>query len=107
MADVIFSEPSEYDMIDIEYYITNDLSNPQAAIRIIDGITDTIDNLHTFPEVSPIVSDELLCNLGIRIIHFDNYSVFYIYIESRDVVYIMRVLYSKADWKNILLGYRK
>ncbi len=35
MARVVFTEPAEYDLLDIEYYIITDLSNPQAAKRIL------------------------------------------------------------------------
>ena len=38
MARVVFTEPAEYDLLDIEYYIFVDLCNPQAAQRISDGI---------------------------------------------------------------------
>lgn len=38
MAGVVFTEPAEYDLLDIEYYIFVDLGNPQAAQRISDGI---------------------------------------------------------------------
>ena len=34
MASVVFTEPAEYDLLDIEYYIFVDLCNPQAAQRI-------------------------------------------------------------------------
>lgn len=40
MANVVFTEPAEYDLLDIEYYIFVDLCNPQAAQRISDGILD-------------------------------------------------------------------
>ena len=30
-ARVVFTEPAEYDLLDIEYYIFVDLCNPQAA----------------------------------------------------------------------------
>ena len=33
VADVVFTEPAEYDLLDIEYYIFVDLCNPQAAQR--------------------------------------------------------------------------
>ncbi len=38
MARVVFTEPAEYDLLDIEYYIFVNLCNPQAAQRISDGI---------------------------------------------------------------------
>lgn len=31
MADVVFTEPAKYDLLDIEYYIFVDLCNPQAS----------------------------------------------------------------------------
>ena len=40
MTSVVFTEPAEYDLLDIEYYIFVDLCNSQAAQRISDGILD-------------------------------------------------------------------
>lgn len=102
MARVVFTEPAEYDLLDIEYYIFVDLCNPQAAQRISDGILDAAGKLEEYPEGHPLVGDELLGRMGIRIIYFDNYNIFYYYDMQNDVVYIIRVLYNKADWQNIL-----
>ena len=55
-----------------------------------------------YPEGHPLVGDELLGRMGIRITYFDNYNIFYYYDMQNDVVYIIRVLYNKADWQNIL-----
>ena len=43
MASVVFTEPAEYDLLDIEYYIFVDLCNYQAAQRISDGILDAVE----------------------------------------------------------------
>ena len=102
MANVVFTEPAEYDLLDIEYYIFVDLNNPQASERVIDGILDAAEKLEDFPEDHPLLDDELLCRLGLRMTRFDNYNIFYYYNEQQDIVYIIRVLYTKADWKNIL-----
>ncbi len=102
MARVVFTEPAEYDLLDIEYYIFVDLCNPQAAQRISDGILDAAGKLEEYPEGYPLVGDELLGRMGIRIIYFDNYNIFYYYDMQNDVVYIIRILYNKADWQNIL-----
>lgn len=32
MASVVFTEPAEYDLMDIEYYIYVDLSNPHILL---------------------------------------------------------------------------
>lgn len=102
MARVVFTEPAEYDLLDIEYYIFVDLCNPQAAQRISDGILGAAGKLAEYPEGHPLVGDELLGRMGIRITYFDNYNIFYYYDMQNDVVYIIRVLYNKADWQNIL-----
>ncbi len=102
MARVVFTEPAEYDLLDIEYYIFVDLCNPQAAQRISDGILGAAGKLAEYPEGHPLVGDELLGRMGIRITYFDNHNIFYYYDMQNDVVYIIRVLYNKADWQNIL-----
>ena len=102
MARVVFTEPAEYDLLDIEYYIFGDLCNPQAAQRISDGILGAAGKLAEYPEGHPLVGDELLGRMGIRITYFDNYNIFYYYDMQNDIVYIIRVLYNKADWQNIL-----
>lgn len=102
MARVVFTEPAEYALLDIEYYIFVDLCNPQAAQRISDGILGAAGKLAEYPEGHPLVGDELLGRMGIRITYFDNYNIFYYYDMQNDVVYIIRVLYNKAVWQNIL-----
>lgn len=102
MARVVFTEPAEYDLLDIEYYIFVDLCNPQAAQRISNGILGAAGKLAEYPEGHPLVGDELLGRMGIRITYFDDYNIFYYYDMQNDVVYIIRVLYNKADWQNIL-----
>lgn len=72
------------------------------AQRISDGILKTAEMLAEYPESHPMVRDELLSRLGIHITYFDNYNIFYVYEEEEDVVYIIRVLYNKMDWKDIL-----
>ena len=102
MDRVVFTEPAEYDLLDIEYYIFVNLCNPQAAQRISDGILGAAGKLAEYPEGHPLVGDELLGRMGIRITCFDNYNIFYYYDMQNDIVYIIRVLYNKADWQNIL-----
>lgn len=102
MAKVVFTEPAEYDLLDIEYYIFVDLCNPQAAQRISDGILDAANRLAKYPMNHPLVEDELLKKLGLRVTYFDNYNIFYYYSVEKEIVYIIRVLYGKTDWHNIL-----
>ena len=65
MANVVFTEPAEYDLLDIEYYIFVDLCNPQAAQRISDGILDAAEKLSEYPTAHPLIDDELLRSVGL------------------------------------------
>ena len=102
MTKVVFTQPAEYDLTDIEYYIFFELENPQASDRTVDGIVETIKSLTTFPTGYPLVRDTLLINVGVRMTYFENYNIFYSYNEREDVIYIIRILYNRADWQNIL-----
>ena len=102
MANVVFTEPAEYDLLDIEYYIFVDLCNPQAAQRISDGILDTAEKLSEYPTAHPLIDDELLRSVGLRMTYFDSYNIFYYYDLRNNVVYIIRVLYNKVDWQSLL-----
>ncbi len=102
MAKILLTEPAEYDLLDIEYYIHVHLSNPQASIRITNGIIGAMRTLEDDPEIYQYVNDDLLRKIGLRMTRFDNYNIFYYYDETTDIVHIIRILYNKADWQNIL-----
>ncbi len=100
MYKIIVTEPAEYDLINIESYIMHTLQNPSAAVRTVDAIIGVMETLSDLPERQPYVNDELLRGLGIRLIQSNNYNIFY-EIEEKEI-YILRVLYNRADWQYIL-----
>lgn len=102
MSNILFTEPAEYDLIELEYHIYVRLGNPTAADRVVDGIVDTAEALADFPEEHPFVNDTLLARLGVRMTWFDNYNIFYFYDNNADLIHILRILNNRADWQNIL-----
>lgn len=100
MYRIIMTEPAEYDLINIESYISETLQNPSAAMRTVDSIIEVIETLCELPERRPYVNDELLSSLGVRWIQSNNYNVFF-EIEEEEL-YVLRVLYNRADWQYIL-----
>lgn len=102
MASIVITEPAGYDLLDVEYDIGVRLCNPQAATRIVNGILQTIRELEQFPEQHPYVNDDLLKKLFLRMTWFDNYNIFYYYDKNTEIIHIIRILYNRADWQNIL-----
>lgn len=99
---VLFSDFSENDLLNIENYILFDLCNSSAANHIVDGILKVAKSLKDFPERCPLVNDEGLKRLGFRYACYENYNIFYVYYKKKEIVYIVRILYNKADWQTIL-----
>ncbi len=62
----------------------------------------TAERLNEYPAGHPLIDDELLGRIGLRMAYFDNYNIFYYYDEKGDVVYIIRILYNKTNWRSIL-----
>lgn len=81
-------------------YISGELSAPQAAIRLLDKIDQSVSRLSTFPYSCEKAKDVFLSKKGYRLLVVDNYIVFYIVIN--DTVRIRRVLYKKSSYEQIL-----
>lgn len=82
-------------------YIEKELCNPSAAQNTVEGIMDKIDILMSFPEAGAKLEFENGLNSGYRYVSFKNYIAFY-RLESDDIVYIDRVVYSGRDYMRIL-----
>ncbi len=83
------------DMEDIYKYIAEQLHAPHNAISQYNRISEAIEKLDVFPERIAIIDSEPECNMGLRMMIVDNYSVFYV--VEKDIVIVTRVLYSASD----------
>ncbi len=100
MYEIKFSEEAITDLEDIKDYITIDLSNEQAADNTIKNIIESIRRLEEFPNIGVLLSDVVGFNTNFRFILSGNYMVFYKL--NDDMVYIVRILYGKRNYLNIL-----
>ena len=96
------TEAAQRDFENIYMYISDNLCNKQAATRLIKQIDESIRVLADMPEGYPLVRDEYLRNIGIRFISVKNYIVFYTVSSVKQKVYIVRILYGKRNWIDIL-----
>jgi len=96
------TEPAEKDLYEIGAYLLKELLEPETARKVISKIANGINSLEDMPLRNALVADERLAYKGIRKIMVDNYIVFYIVTEENKTVTIIRILYGRRDWMNLL-----
>jgi len=90
------------DMREIHAYITNNLNEPSTANKLLDKIEEGILSLGHMPLRFAVEQDEQLRLRNLRKLIIGNYLIFYIVNEKKAKVIIVRVLYSRRDWVNLL-----
>jgi toxin ParE1/3/4 len=100
--DIEITEPAENDLIEIGHYIKYELLEPQIALKTIDKISSKILELENMPLRNELVNDERLAIQGIRKLVVNNYIVFYNVSEKFKMVTIIRILYAKRNWLELL-----
>jgi len=100
--DVIIEPTAESDLRGILRYITKTLKEPVTAERIYFSVKDQIMTLDQMPRRFPLVRDELFAVRGLRKMPIENYSVFYVADENTKEIHILRVLYNRREWQNLL-----
>lgn len=100
---ILITEPAENDLREIGRYIARELLEPALAEKMVSKIGDAIIGLEQMPLRNALVADEVLAARGIRKLLVDNYYiVFYVVSEKAATVTIVRILYSRRDWMNLL-----
>ena len=94
--------PAQNEMRGIYRYIAEELYNPPAAGRLISLIDKRIQSLKENPERFALVADAYLASKGYRKIVVKNHLIFFIIRKKEQKVSVMRVLYGRRDWMNLL-----
>lgn len=90
------------DLDEIWTYIFEELQNPSAAQKTVDGILDIIEKLKEFSEMGPELSSVTDVESGYRFRVCGNYLAFYRVTGAE--VSIDRILYGRRDYLRILFG---
>lgn len=99
---IITSNEANQDLRDIYRYIARVLKEPSIADNLLDKIETGILSLAELPLRHNVVKDERLGQKGIRKLLIGNYLIFYVVDEDNQTVQIVRILYARRDWVNIL-----
>ncbi|MGI6404034.1 MAG: type II toxin-antitoxin system RelE/ParE family toxin [Oscillospiraceae bacterium] len=97
-----YSNQSRRDLDEIWDYIATELQNPPAAVRIVNAIMDSVDQLIDFAEMGAPLSSIANVESDYRFLVHGNYLTFYR--VQGDEVYVDRVLYGRRDYLRILFG---
>ena len=100
--DICITRAAEKDLRSTADYIEYVLLNPQAADALLDDVEAAIGELSSFPEKHALVDDAVLKSWGIRFVTVGNYIAFYTVSEAEHKVYVIRFLYGKRNWVNVL-----
>ena len=99
---LLMTEPAAEDLQQIAKYIAKKLREPITALKLVDKIKEVVMSLTVVPTRYALVADERLAAQGIRQLLVDNYIVFYIVSERDCTVTIIRILYGRRDWEQLL-----
>jgi len=103
MTKLQLSHEAQNDLAQIREYISGELDNPSAANRILAQISKRVRQLIEFPTLGASLTTILPVQTKHRFLVVGNYIVFYRYAESKNVVFVVRVLYGKRDFSRIFL----
>ena len=102
MYNAKFTELAENDILSTLKYISEILSAPKASENLYYEINGKVEILENNPFLFPLVKDPYLSKKGLRWIGIKNYMMFYKIIESEEKISIIRFLFGRRNWKNIL-----
>ena len=102
MYKLEFLPIAKNDIDDIIYYISNNLKNVSAALKLSKKIIDGANSILEFPYGFAVYRPISKLSNEYRSIRINNYLMFYTINEKDKIITITRVLYCKMDINNIL-----
>ncbi len=73
-----------------------------AANNLLNEIEKYEKILEKMPSIYPLVSDEYLAAKGLKFVLIKNYVLFYTIDKNNKIVNVIRFLYARRNWKEIL-----
>jgi toxin ParE1/3/4 len=102
MYEVQWTSLAKEDLISAIAYISDMLKASAAAEKLLNDIEKETAVLAENPYLFPLSHDEHLAHRGIRHVVVKNYMLFYTVNEDAGTVTIIRMLYARRDWIQLL-----
>ena len=90
---IVYTEQAARDLRGIHEYIAFTLLEPEIAKNQSRRILDAAAKLNEMPLRCPLYEKEPWHSKGLRVLQIDHYLAFYLPVESRKTVAILRILY--------------
>lgn len=100
--DLIVTQAAHEDLEEALGYISGDLANPGAAVKLLGLVEDCYAQLRDFPMLYESCRDLRLQQLGYRKAVVGNYILVYHPIEAEKRVYILRLFYGSRDYEKLI-----
>ena len=100
--EIILAQEAEKDLRGAVNYIAKNLCEPAAAENLLNCFEETVLSLETMPQQFPVIPEISLPSYGIRMIPVKNYLAFITVNEDAKAVYLIRFLYGKRNWIELL-----
>ena len=94
---LIILPQAQQDMREISLYIAQDLSAPQAAVRLVAEFQKAIRSLEHMPQRVKTIDEEPWGSAGVRKIRVNNYYIYFVIDEEEEAVKISAVIYIRRD----------
>jgi plasmid stabilization system protein ParE len=102
MYSVHITDLAEDDILSSVKYIADVLKAPVSANHLLDEIEKYENTLENTPNMYSFVPDDYLTTKGLKYAMVKNFMLFYTINEEEKMVNVIRFLYGRRDWKNIL-----
>lgn len=102
LYNIEISEFAQNDLKELFIYIKNQLLEPIIALKLIDKIEAQFLTLETMPKRHSIIDSEPFRTNQIRKFPIENYIAFYTVSDDVKTIYIVRILYGRRNWLEIM-----
>lgn len=99
---VVYTEQAASDLRGIHDYLAFALLEPEIAKNLTRRILNSVVKLNEMPMRYPLFEKEPWHSKGLRVLPVDHYLAFYLPIETKETVAIIRVMYSGRNLEDQL-----
>ena len=104
MYEVQWTSLAKEDLTGAITYICDVLKAPLAAEKLLDNIEEEVTVLAENPYLFPLSHDKNIAHREIRHVMVNNYMLFYLVKKDSKTITIIRMLYARRDWIQLLDG---